>query len=53
MTKDLIFRSPNMDDVKQTLDLIEHGVPGLHYYVLNKSSAAEAMLDGMQLGAAN
>lgn len=38
---------------KQTLDLIEHGVPGLHYYVLNKSSAAEAMLDGMQLGAAH
>jgi methylenetetrahydrofolate reductase (NADPH) len=34
---------------RQTLDLIEHGVPGIHYYVLNKSEAAAALLDGMQL----
>lgn len=34
----------------QTLDLIENNVPGLHYYVLNKSEAAESLLDGMQLG---
>ncbi len=29
---------------EQTLDLIRNGVPGIHYYVLNKSNAAEAML---------
>jgi methylenetetrahydrofolate reductase (NADPH) len=34
---------------KQTLDLIEHGVPGLHYYVLNRSNAAEVLLDGLEL----
>lgn len=34
---------------KQTLDLIERGVPGLHYYVLNKSNAAEVLLDGLEL----
>lgn len=37
---------------QQTIDLIEHGIPGIHYYVLNKSSAAEAMLDGLHLGVA-
>jgi len=37
---------------QQTVDLLEHGVPGIHYYVLNKSSAAEAMLDGLELGIA-
>lgn len=37
---------------QQTVDLIENDVPGIHYYVLNKSAAAEAMLDGMQLGSA-
>lgn len=35
---------------QQTVDLIEHGIPGIHYYVLNKSSAAEAMLQGLELG---
>lgn len=34
---------------KQTIDLVERGVPGIHYYVLNKSDAAAALLDGMQL----
>jgi len=34
---------------KQTMDLVEQGVPGIHYYVLNKSDAAAALLDGMQL----
>ncbi len=34
---------------KQTIDLIEHGVPGIHYYVLNKSDAAAAMLDGLEV----
>lgn len=33
----------------QTVDLIENGVPGIHYYVLNKSDAAEKMLDGLQM----
>lgn len=32
----------------QTLDLISNQVPGIHYYVLNKSDAAAALLDGMQ-----
>ncbi|MCM2369392.1 methylenetetrahydrofolate reductase [NAD(P)H] [Aporhodopirellula aestuarii] len=34
---------------KQTIDLIENGVPGIHYYVLNKSEAAAELLDGLQL----
>jgi methylenetetrahydrofolate reductase (NADPH) len=33
----------------QTIDLIANGVPGLHYYVLNKSKAAEELLDGLEL----
>lgn len=33
----------------QTIDLIEQGVPGIHYYVLNKSEAAAEMLDGLEL----
>ncbi|MDF1842505.1 MAG: methylenetetrahydrofolate reductase [NAD(P)H] [Rubripirellula sp.] len=37
---------------KQTLDLVEQGVPGIHYYVLNKSEAAAALLDGTQLASA-
>lgn len=36
---------------KQTIDLIKMDVPGIHYYVLNKSDAATAMLDGLQLSA--
>lgn len=34
---------------QQTIDLVENGVPGIHYYVLNKSNAAERLLDGMEL----
>lgn len=34
---------------KQTIDLIDHGVAGIHYYVLNKSDAAEQLLDGIQM----
>ena len=34
---------------KQSTDLIAQGVPGIHYYVLNKCEAAAALLDGMQL----
>ena len=33
----------------QTIDLIENQVPGIHYYVLNKSDAAAQMLDGLQM----
>ncbi len=36
---------------QQTIDLLENNIPGLHYYILNKSTAAEAMLDGLELGA--
>ena len=32
----------------QTIDLMAQQVPGIHYYVLNKSDAAAALLDGMQ-----
>lgn len=32
---------------KQTVELLDHGVPGIHYYVLNKSQAAIEMLDGL------
>ncbi len=34
---------------RQTVDLIDHGVPGIHYYVLNKSEAAEELLGGLQM----
>ena len=34
---------------KQTIDLLENDVPGIHYYVLNKSDAAERMLSGLQM----
>jgi len=37
---------------RQTVDLIANGVPGLHYYVLNKSKAAEELLDGLELAGA-
>lgn len=33
----------------QTVDLIEQGAPGIHYYVLNKSDAAAALLQGLQI----
>lgn len=33
----------------QTIDLIKQGVPGIHYYVLNKSEAAADLLDGLEL----
>ena len=34
---------------RQTVDLIENDAPGIHYYVLNKSDAAEKMLDGLSM----
>ena len=34
---------------QQTIDLMENGVPGIHYYVLNRSAAAAELLDGLQL----
>lgn len=37
---------------RQTVDLIANDVPGLHYYVLNKSKAAEELLDGLELAGA-
>ncbi len=36
---------------QQTIDLVENHVPGIHYYVLNKSDAAAQMLDGLELAA--
>lgn len=36
---------------RQTIDLIENQVAGIHYYVLNKSDAAAQLLDGLQLAA--
>ena len=35
--------------IQQTADLIENGVPGIHYYVLNKSEAAERVLNAVSL----
>lgn len=32
---------------QQTIDLIQQGVPGIHYYVLNKSEAATAVLEAV------
>ena len=34
---------------KQTADLVEQGVAGIHYYVLNKSEAAEQVLNAVSL----
>jgi methylenetetrahydrofolate reductase (NADPH) len=36
---------------QQTIDLLESGVDGLHLYVLNKSRAAEIMLEGLEIAA--
>ncbi|TWU03791.1 methylenetetrahydrofolate reductase [NAD(P)H] [Neorhodopirellula pilleata] len=33
---------------QQTTDLMKNGVPGIHYYVLNRSEAAAELLDGLQ-----
>ncbi len=35
--------------VKQCRDLLDEGVPGMHFYVLNKAAATEQILDGMNL----
>lgn len=37
---------------KQTIDLLESGVAGLHLYVLNKSKAAKVMLEGLEFATA-
>lgn len=37
---------------QQTVELISNGVPGIHYYVLNKSAAAEQLLGGLDIAAA-
>ncbi len=38
---------------RQTIDLINRGVPGIHYYVLNKSDAAGQLLDGLMTAEAS
>jgi methylenetetrahydrofolate reductase (NADPH) len=35
--------------VEQCRDLLDEGVPGMHFYVLNKAAATEQILDGMNL----
>ncbi|MEM9588170.1 MAG: methylenetetrahydrofolate reductase [NAD(P)H] [Planctomycetota bacterium] len=35
----------------QTIDLINQGVPGIHFYVLNRSDAAEKLLQGLEVAA--
>lgn len=35
--------------IEQTQDLIDHGVPGLHFYVLNKAQSTAAVLNGVQM----
>ncbi len=39
--------------IQQCRELIDAGVPGLHFYVLNKSRAAERILDALQLSNAS
>jgi methylenetetrahydrofolate reductase (NADPH) len=36
---------------RQTIDLLESGADGIHLYILNKSRAAEVMLDGLEIAA--
>jgi methylenetetrahydrofolate reductase (NADPH) len=38
--------------IDQSRQLIEAGVPGMHFYVLNKSQACERILDALGIGAA-
>ena len=33
---------------RQVRELVEHGVPGLHFYVLNKSHSTLAVLQAIQ-----
>ena len=35
--------------IAQVQRLVDAGVPGVHFYVLNKSQAASAVLDQLQL----
>ncbi len=35
--------------IEQTRNLIEHGIDGLHYYVLNKSKATSRILEALEL----
>ena len=35
--------------VKQCRELMDEGIPGVHFYVLNKAAATEQILDGMNL----
>lgn len=35
---------------EQARDLVRHGVPGIHFYVLNKSQAARRVIDQLQAG---
>lgn len=36
--------------IQQTRELLDTGVPGIHYYVLNKSTATARVLEGVKLG---
>ncbi|MEM6690663.1 MAG: methylenetetrahydrofolate reductase [NAD(P)H] [Planctomycetota bacterium] len=36
---------------RQSIELLDRGVPGIHYYVLNKSEAAKALMEGMSMPA--
>ncbi len=37
--------------IEQTSDLLAHGVPGMHFYVLNKSRATSEVLNAVSLPA--
>ena len=38
--------------IRQCRDLLDHGVPGLHFYALNKSAACASILDALGLSPA-
>jgi methylenetetrahydrofolate reductase (NADPH) len=39
--------------IQQCRELMDEGVPGMHFYVLNKSEATERILDALGIGAAH
>lgn len=60
VTRDLEVVKDNLEAVqaygidyatKQCRELIAHGVPGIHFYTLNKSRSAKTIIENLKLGA--